>query len=222
MVESSDPIPADGIYLLDAFEHVYRAMNPNWQELESRLVASEETDEAFIEIDSAQLMANKWLRSRIGDGSIVAFVRDPLAGTSLQLSRDGWDGVGCSQSGITSNFVGPEDLFDPGPNAEIDGVRRPVFFLRNELFKLVDETFGPIDRANKRPAHGAALLSGRNRMTRSVQKAFLDLFPSGSIPIGMSSQERNDQIIQHLTDVEKVGPVPNKRTIERALRRLSN
>ena len=29
MVESNDPIPAEGIYLLDAFEYLFRAMNPN-------------------------------------------------------------------------------------------------------------------------------------------------------------------------------------------------
>jgi hypothetical protein len=234
--ESNDPIPAEGIYLLDAFEYLFRAMTPNWRELEERgnepvIDVTVDTDsnaemncrfmdEAYLEYDLAQLRANKWLRSQIADGSITAFIRDPSHDKSLHLTRQGWENVGLGQSGINSNFVGPEDLFDPGPDAEIGGARRPVFFLRDEFLNLVQQAFGSVEPPNKKGPN-ASLPSGRGRMTRSIYKAFTELFPSGMIPIGMSSGERNDQINKYLMAVEKLDVAPDKRTIERALREFS-
>jgi hypothetical protein len=236
MVESNDPIPAEGIYLLDAFEYLFRAMNPNWRELEDRcnepaievtldIDSNEEMnrhlqDEAFLEYDLAQLSANKWLRSHIGDGSITAFIRDPSNDKSLQLSRQGWENVGFDQSGISSNFVSPDDLLNPGPDAEINGSHRPVFLLRDEFRKCVQTAFGSIESPALKSGLEASAVSGRGRMTRSIQQAFRELFPSGVIPTGMSSQTRNDRILKQLKDVEKIDPLPYKRTIERAIRAL--
>jgi hypothetical protein len=141
MVDANDPIPPDAIFLTDAFEFVFRAMNPAWQNLEARCeepiaalptdtVISEEQkrpDEAFIQYDRAQLKANEWIRNQISGGAITAFISTPTLGKPWQLVREGWEDVGVMRSGITSNFVGPDDILNPGPDAEIDGRRRPVF-----------------------------------------------------------------------------------------------
>ena len=63
-----------------------------------------------------------------------------------------------------------------------------------------------------------AATSGRGKQTAAVRAAFKTLFPSGSIPVGMSSQTRNDKILAELTNMG-VNPLPDRRTIERALKR---
>jgi hypothetical protein len=163
MNDANDPIPADAISLVDAFDYLFRAMTANWKELEERcnepvialaLNLNENSNEemnrqlmgdAFPEYDQALLKANIWLRSCIGNGGITAFIRDPLHDKQLQLQRQGWDDVGFCRSGISSNFVAPNDLMDPGPDSEIDGFRRPVFFMRNDFEKLIALAFGSGD-----------------------------------------------------------------------------
>jgi hypothetical protein len=232
MKDADDAIPPEGISLLDAFEHLYRAMHPNWEGLEegcadpglelpwgvksSKELNRRLADEAFLAYDRAQLETNKWLRGRIGEGSIAAFIRDPSSNNSIRLPLDGWENVGLAQSGITSNFVGPDDILEPGPDTEIRGERRPVFLLQNDFLKLVQTSFGSGAVVSSTAASAA---SGRGRMTRSVQRAFLELFPSREIPTTMSSLARNDAILARLRE-QNIDSLPNVRTIERAISAL--
>jgi hypothetical protein len=232
MKDADDAIPPEGISLLDAFEHLYQAMHPNWKELEAGCAdpalelrwgvkSSKElnrhlADEAFLAYDRAQLETNRWLRGRIGEGSIAAFIRDPSNNESRRLPLDGWENVGLAQSGITSNFVSPDDILEPGPDTELRGARRPVFFLKNDFLKLVQTSFGSRAIVS---GTAAAAASGRGRMARSVQKAFLELFPSREIPTTMSSQARNDAILARLKE-QNIDTLPTARTIERAISAL--
>ena len=79
------------------------------------------------EFDRAQRVANKRLRKWLTEGAIAAFVRDPEHDQTLQLPRDGWDGLSEFEDGLTANFVGPDDPQNCGPNTVVGGKRRPVF-----------------------------------------------------------------------------------------------
>jgi hypothetical protein len=117
MVDASEVIPEEGIFLVDAFEYIYRTMTPNWQEVENKLtdpaVQLRHLDDdvgrrmangrAWAAYDDAQLKANKWLRSCIGQGLITAFIS--CNGEPLQLTRQGWEDPGFLKSGIDSNFA---------------------------------------------------------------------------------------------------------------------
>jgi hypothetical protein len=160
MSDSSVPIPANGVYLLEAFNQIFRAMTPHWKQLEDDLERySEERVGPFEIIDAEHLKANLWLRARIQEGSITAFIRDPMTGNPLRLSRDGWEDAGLMQGGIESNFVGPDDMLNPGPTAEINGVQYPVFFDRDEFQSLVRTHFGEpelgkrVGRTGRPPLH---------------------------------------------------------------------
>ena len=153
MIDAEDPIPPEGILLRDAFDYLFRAMTPNLAHLQYQLHPREKMglnneqwrqfrSNAWDEFDRAQRVANQRLRKWITDGAITAFVRDPEHDRTLQLTRDGWDRLGEFENGITANFVGPDDPLNRGPNTVIGGKRRPVFFIRGELEKLVQAEFG--------------------------------------------------------------------------------
>jgi hypothetical protein len=81
----------------------------------------------------------------------------------------------------------------------------------------------PAQEAKASPvASGTKNVGGTGKMTRSIQAAFRELWPSGDIPIGMSSQVRNDKIqAQLMLEKYSVPTKPDKRTIERALKSLN-
>jgi hypothetical protein len=147
MIDAEDPIPPEGILLLEAFEFFYRCSTPHWADLQYRLNPREKMglDEeprrqfsAWDEYDCAQRMANQRFRKKVTEGNLAAFVRDPRHNQTLKLPLDGWDELGEFENGITANFVGPDDLFNRGPNTVVEGKRRPVFFIRSEFEKLVE------------------------------------------------------------------------------------
>jgi len=154
MVDASELIPDEGIFLVDAFEHIFRAMTPNWQDLENQVTdpavqlrhmevdhgRREASGKAWAAYEGAELKANRWLRCSLGKGLITAFIF--FNGKPLQLPRHGWENAGLLQNGIDSNFVGPDDPINPGPDTEINGVRRPVYFVHSDLVALVEKAFG--------------------------------------------------------------------------------
>ena len=153
MIDAEDPIPPEGILLRDAFDYLFRAMTPNLADLQYQLNPQEKmglNDEqwrqfrsnAWAEFDRAQRVANQRLRKWITDGAITAFVHDTEHDRTLRVTRDGWDRLGEFECGITANFVGPDDPLNHGPNTLVGGKRRPVFFIRGELEKLVAAEFG--------------------------------------------------------------------------------
>jgi hypothetical protein len=84
------------------------------------------------------------------------------------------------------------------------------------------ETTPPEVATSTPAAHGTKNLGGKGKMTRAIQAAFGELWPSGEIPVGMSSQDRNDKILVELKLEKYSLPTkPDKRTIERALKSLN-
>ena len=153
MIDAEDLIPPEGILLLEAFEYFYRRSTPNWADLQYQLTPREKTgldgNRAWDEFDRAQRVANQRFRKLL-TGSLDTFVRDPRNGQNLKLPRDRWDEPGEFENGITANFVGPDDPLNRGPNTVVEGKRRPVFFIRSELEKLVEAEFG-VPRRSGRP-----------------------------------------------------------------------
>jgi hypothetical protein len=184
MVDASEMIPEGGIPLIDAFEYVFRAMTPNWQELEDQLAdpaiqlrhmeadaeRREANRRAWAAYDDAQLKANEWLRSCIGEGLIASFVS--FDGKPLQLPRHGWENAGFLQNSIGSSFVGPDDLTDPGPDTEINGVRRPVYFVRSDLVALVEETIIGAAAAQTTSEQPTKMVPARHMSERASREKF--------------------------------------------------
>ena len=144
MSDANDPIPLGAIALMDAYQIVFEAITPNSSELlEAINPAQSSSDranrEAWTAYDSSQLKANTWLRQRIADELLVALIRDPERGEVLKLSHIGWENPGFLNSGIVGNFVGPDDIVNPGPSTVLRGQRRPVFFNLNAFETLVKE-----------------------------------------------------------------------------------
>ena len=168
MNDADDPIPTrtpeDTILFRDAFDVVYRALNPDWQNLEERLNPSspyydafherDEKDRAYGEADrtydKAQRLANEWLRERISQGVLVALISDPDTGQVFQLNRHKWASIGVFETGIASNTFGPHEL-QSGPNTIIKGGRRPVFFDLKSFDNVVKEIAQPATGISKPP-----------------------------------------------------------------------
>jgi hypothetical protein len=136
MVDTVQAIPLTGIYLTDAFDRVFCAMNPEARPRYPR------THVEWDEHDYAELCANEVLRNAIADGSLTPLVL--RKGKPQRLPRDGWKILGqfprqdwlpnCfPQTGIYSNFVGPNDPTNPGPPTGRNGKRREVFFDHGEF-----------------------------------------------------------------------------------------
>src|SRR5262249_53238411 len=78
-------------------------------------------------------------RGLLATGDLIARVRDPTTGEILQLwDRQTWNNrANFGVPGFTEDFVGPDDLVQPGPGgATIAGSMRPVFFMLAEFETL--------------------------------------------------------------------------------------
>jgi hypothetical protein len=97
----------------------------------------------------------------------------------------------------------------------------PTFWKRTTEIDLTQATT-PQGSATSNDSHiaSAANFGGRGAKKRAVQMAFKALFPNGEIPPGMTSQHRNDLICEMLKKSEGNRSLPDKRTIERAIKDL--
>ena len=144
--QSNDPIPAEGIWLSDAFDHVFRSTTPNWQDLYNKHCVAFE-DESWDTTDGMHPDLNSWYTARgkaelifrkaLENGDLVTYIHDMRTGQKLQFAPGAWQ---LSDSyanwyvprGINSNYVG--DAETPGPTGTIiDGAYRPVFLLRAQF-----------------------------------------------------------------------------------------
>jgi hypothetical protein len=96
----------------------------------------------------------------------------------------------------------------------------PTFWKRTTEIDLTQATT-PQGSATSNDSHiaSAANFGGRGAKKRAVHMAFKALFPNGEIPPGMTSQHRNDSILEMLKEAGHK-PLPHKRTIERAIKDL--
>lgn len=246
MIDAEDPIPPEGILLLEAFEYFYRCSTPNWADLQYQLNPLEKMgldeeqqrkcrNRAWEAYDRAQRVANQRFRKRLTDGNLTALVRDRRHGQTLKLPRDGWDELGEFENGITANFVGPDDPLNRGPNTVVEGKRRPVFFIRSEFEKLVQaepecgeapEPTKPAEpkllEPTAKPTPTAASKKGHpqsERAARYIKKHY----PDGADGVSTAAIRRKiakDKDLQ--TELEKEGGtwgVPSPAVINRVLGR---
>jgi hypothetical protein len=156
---SHDPLPIGAIRLSAAFEHFYRSTSPDATAIEAGLRAAyadiENARQTWGPLGARQLEAAlaRWraaseaqdasrrraewsFREMLATGGLIARVRDPASGEILQLSDyESWSKrASFGVPGFTDDFVGPDELMQPGPSgAIIGGAMRPVFFVLAEL-----------------------------------------------------------------------------------------
>jgi hypothetical protein len=144
--QSKDPIPAEGIWLSDAFDLVFKSKTPNWQDLYNKHCVAFE-DESWDIADGMHPDLNSWytargkaeriFRTALENGDLIAYIHDLRTGETLQLAPEAWQLPDSYANwyvprGINSNYVG--DAETPGPTGTIiDGAYRPVFLLRAQF-----------------------------------------------------------------------------------------
>jgi len=245
MIDGEDPIPPEGILLLEAFEYFYRCSTRNWADLQYQLNPREKMgldeeqqrqfrNSAWDEYDCAQRVANKRFRKYFTAGSLAALVRDPKNGQTLKLPRDGWDELGEFENGITANFVGPDDPLNRGPNTVIEGKRRPVFIIRSEFEKLVEAELECGETPEPTKPAEPELLEPKARPTPAASKKTpqLDLaeryikkhYPHGTREVSTTTIRRklgNDKCLEAEIVKGDARGVPSAATINRLLNRRS-
>ena len=226
--------------MLEAFEFFYRRSTPNWADLQYRLNPREKMgldeeqrrqsrNSAWNEYDCAQRLANQRFRKKFLTEGNLAFVRDPRHGQTLKLPRDGWDELGEFENGITANFVGPDDLFNRGPNTVVEGKRRPVFFIRRVFEKLVEaepecsEAPEPTKPAEPGLLKPKAKPTPESHQWKRAERYIKKHYPDGTDGVSPSVIHRKlkkDKDLQ--AELEKEGgpwDVPSPATINRVLGR---
>ena len=84
---------------------------------------------ALVAREESRSRAEKSFRDEVATGRPLAFVRDPATGETLQLDYRRWDEkINFGVAGFTEDFVGLDDLIQPGPCTIVGGAMRPVFF----------------------------------------------------------------------------------------------
>jgi hypothetical protein len=156
--KSDDPLPRNTIRLSDAFEDyretapdvsaVEAELNaalpgpeslgmwccdPNWlgclTGADYKKAAWERWYRAHSATEESRSRAEKSFRDELATGRPIALVRDPATGETLQLDYRRWnEKMNFGVAGFTEDFVGPDDLSQPGPCTIVGGAMRPVFF----------------------------------------------------------------------------------------------
>jgi hypothetical protein len=84
---------------------------------------------AHAATEESRSRAEKSFRDELATGRPIALVRDPATGETLQLDYRRWnEKMNFGVAGFTEEFVGPDDLSQPGPCTIVGGAMRPVFF----------------------------------------------------------------------------------------------
>ena len=85
--------------------------------------------------EESRSRAEKSFRDELATGRPIALVRDPATGDTLQLDYRRWnERMNFGVAGFTEEFVGPDDLNQPGPCTIVgSGAMRPVFFDLDEF-----------------------------------------------------------------------------------------
>ena len=209
------PTPEDTISFGDAFEVVYRALNPDWQTLEERLNPASQAfqerdakDRAHLEAcgnyDKAQRLANEWLRERITQGALIALVCDPDSGQVFQSNRHKWASMGDFETGIADDFVGPRDIFQSGPNTVVNGEKRPVFFDRKIFDSLLSE-----------PNRSSTASKNKSNLRQFIRDVCSQLWPNG---YKGRAKERDEAILREFKRLGR--KPPSVKSIQRALIRV--
>ena len=155
MKDTDDPIPAptpkDAISFRAALDAVYRALTPDWQNLEERLnpasqyygVFHDRDDkdrknrEAWRTYDEARRCADEWLQERITQGKLTELISDPDSGQVSKLDR----------------YAPASTLFFERGNTIIKGKPCTVFFDRKSFDKALTEIATPSNKGGRPPEY---------------------------------------------------------------------
>jgi hypothetical protein len=202
---SDDPILVGYISLSKAFDRYYRAVTPNWHELDAAINAANPPEgkindaaavsrkldiaraEAFNARDGARSKADKEFRMAIATGELRPMIRDPVTGDLLRVSQTGWDRPTSGfPAGIEDDFVEPGDLFQPGPpDTFIRGQLRPVFFDEEEF----EEWFAGLSIDTARAAPKVGPTGGRPSSMKSIETE-LDRWIDGGAQLVLQEMRR--------------------------------
>jgi hypothetical protein len=161
MTDVGEPFPQRLIPVSDAFDQVYRAINPDFEILEERLNPAAKYYDAFQErdakdrahrealrsYDQAQRRAKEWLWDRMSHGILIALVWDLEKKEEYQIRRHRWASMGDFEM---------MDVFETGiakvrfeRRSIVTFERRSIFFNRNEFGNVLSKIAQPatgIDR----------------------------------------------------------------------------
>jgi hypothetical protein len=147
MKDVGDPFPPHLIPTNDAFDLVYRALNPDFKVLEQRLNPSDKHYDAFQDrdakddahrdalrsYDQAQRHTNEWLRERMCQGNLIAWVWDSKKREEDQIRSHPWASM--------SNFE-MMGVFETG-KALVNREKRDIYFNRKEFENVLSEIAQP-------------------------------------------------------------------------------
>jgi excisionase family DNA binding protein len=148
MEKAPNMIPRGAIRLSEAFEGLYRHLTPDWRDLADRCVQWEETppdpqEEASLEdpypaVAVATDRAESIFRWALRDGDLRAYIHNVQTGVDLELDPRDWAKSG-EQGGITFDYTGSQM---PGPDCSLNGMRHPIFLLRETFERWMAQTVG--------------------------------------------------------------------------------
>ena len=136
MEKAPNMIPQGAIRLSEAFESLYRHLTPEWKELSERCVQWDETtpdlqEEASLENPYRAAVvatdrAENIFRWALRDGDLRAYIHNIQTGVDLELDPREWAKSG-EEVGINFDYTGSQM---PGPDCSLNGMRQPIFILR--------------------------------------------------------------------------------------------
>lgn len=188
-------IPKDAIWLNDAFDQVLARIettpelvqfDEDWSERLEKSRQFEKTVGHDPETFDAELeqrwhcmkQANLLLRLAIENKELIACVRDPRTGETLQLHSGGWVHDKWNDyipAAIWQPFVDTGDIELPGPEGTvIEGKHLPVFFMQVEL----QVWLGALLRNKLSAATSAVKVLSRDHKKKAAREIYLRLLRS--------------------------------------------
>ena len=148
MEKAPNMIPQGAIRLSEAFESLYRHLTPEWKELSERCVQWDETtpdlqEEASLENPYRAAVvatdrAENIFRWALRDGDLRAYIHNIQTGVDLELDPREWAKSG-EEVGINFDYTGSQM---PGPDCSLNGMRQPIFILREAFERWMARTVG--------------------------------------------------------------------------------
>lgn len=170
---SRDPIPAQAIWISDAFDSVLQALRASPQiletldpELREYLIKNRKEEEQrhhgrFKSAKSKEAVhivkqAVVFFRSILCRGELTAYIRDPDDGSILQLDASDWSSVGGRLLFLAPPYAFEDNFLDNAPfsgnpNTFIRGAYRPIFLWRKEFELWLSKKFGRKKHSGGRP-----------------------------------------------------------------------
>jgi hypothetical protein len=152
-------VPRGAIRLSEAFETLCCRLEPLWQDLQQRCVQwdeqpdidiNERREDPYPQLFAATYRAENIFRWALRDGELRAYVHNLLTGVDLELDTREWSKFG-EQVGIGVDYTGPQL---PGPDCTLNGMRQPIFLLREDfdqwVARKVDAGASTLDEAPDR------------------------------------------------------------------------